>query len=142
MLLALIVLSTFFKNYEEIVNATNFTSKNSIIMMNNLEEKFPAEKFAVYDYKYKNSSWSVPTVMYLFKNNLISDEGRKIGFVTATISAELEIHKAPLILGNLNEIIILDLSKYTRKELESKNWVFINPSGIYESVIHWYEKEN
>ena len=142
MLLALIVLSTLFKNYEEIVNATNFTSKNSIIMMNNLEEKFPAEKFAVYDYKYKNSSWSVPTVMYLFKNNLILDEGRKIGFVTATISAELEIHKAPLILGNLNGIIILDLSKYSRKELEEKDWIFINPSGIYESVIHWYEKEN
>lgn len=141
-LLSIIIISTFAKNYEEIVNATNYTSKNSIAIMNNLENEFPGERFAAYDYQYKNSSRSVPVVMYLFKNNLISDEGRKIGFVTATISAELEIHNAPLVLGNLNEIIVLDLSKYSKKELEGRSWVFINPSGIYESVIHWYEKES
>jgi len=141
-LFIVVVVATFAKDYEEIANATNFTSKNSITIMNNLSKKFPEEKFAVYDYKYKNSSRSVPVVMYLFKNNLVSDEGYRIGFVTATISAELEVHNAPTVLGNLNETIILDLSKYSREELEKKDWIFINPSGIYESVIHWYEKEN
>jgi len=142
MLFLIISSFTFIKNYEEISNATNHTAVYSLSFMNKIRTIYPNEKFAVYDYEFETSNRSYPIVMYMMKNDLLNDEGRKIGFLQATISAELEIHNAPLILGTLNENILLDLNRYTREELEEKGWVFINPSGVYESVIKWYEKEN
>lgn len=140
LILIVTVAFTLVKNYEEISNATNFTAVNSINTMNHLTKKFPEEKFAMYDYEFKNSSRSYPTVMYMMKNNLLSDSGRKIGFVRATISAELEIHESPVVMGKLNENILLDLSSFSKEDLLEKGWIFINPSGVYDSVINWYKE--
>ncbi len=140
-LLLIIVTFTLIKNYEEISNATNFSSTRSENYMNQLQENFPGEKFAVFDYEFKSSSRSNALVMYLLKNDLISDNGRKVGILQATVSAQVERHNAPIVRGELRQDIFLDLSAFDIKELEDKNWVFVNPSAVYESVIHWYEKE-
>ncbi len=138
-----IAIATLTKNYEEIVNATNHTATYSMKMMQMLEEKYPDKKFAVYDFQFKNSSKSNSLVLYLLKNDLISDNGQKIGFLQATISAELDMHNATVIHGAIRENpILVDLGNYDRKQLESRDWEFVNPSAVYESVIHWYEKEN
>lgn len=139
-LIFLIIISAFglAKDYEEIKNATNLTAKISMNYMVKSINKFPNQKFSVYDYNLKTVHRSVPLVMYLMKKDLIDNSGRKIGLVVATNSAMLEKFNSPLIAEAVGDLVLLDLNNYDEKKLEDMKWHPVNPSYIYRSVEEWY----
>jgi len=138
-----IVSFTFVKDFDEIKNATNLTAKFSAAYVKDLINQFPGQKFSVYDFEHKAVARSFPMVMYLMKDNLISDSGRKIGFTIATDSAELEKYKAKKIVGDVGSYVLLDLDSSDRKILENKDWKAVNPNDIYNDTEKWYfNKEN
>lgn len=140
-LFLIFTLFTFAKDYEEIKNATNNTTFYSRQAMERLTEKFPGEKFAFYDLRFKSSQRSFPVVLHFTKNDLINDNGKKIGFISATSSAELKTYNLKVVTDSPGGYYLVDIDKKSHKELLEENWVFINPSGIYESTEEWYKDE-
>ncbi len=141
-LLLAIVTFTSVKNIKEIKNATNTTAIYATGYVKDLEKKFPNKKFAVYDYDYKSTARSVPTVLFLMKNNLLDDAGVKVGFATATNSAQLSEYNLPVITGVVGRhYFLFDISEYKNNELKDKGWHFVNPSEIYDSIEKWYPEE-
>jgi len=98
------------------VNWTENTAKEIRRM---LVTRYPNEKFAVYDYHYEGRQRSVPYVLFLDEANLLSDTGRRIGFIGEFIS---------------------DLTSSSSATLENDGWVLVNPSKIYSSTEEWRSK--
>lgn len=137
----LLILSgfTLFRNYHEIAPAYNMTAITSERFMNQAINRYPDKKFEFYDHNLKHTQRSFPTVLYFTKNNLILDNGYKLGITFATNSAELNSYNMPIISGDEGGPILLDLNSKSRSELEAEGWAFINPSIIYKSVVNWYK---
>jgi len=97
-----------------------------------LTEMYPGEKFAFYDLKYDQAGRSVPAVLYMDEKNLLSDDGRKIGFTNKRAEDGL---LAPVI-ANISGTIA-DLSASTSARLVEEGWVRVNPFYIYKSTEEW-----
>lgn len=139
-ILLIITSFTLYKDYLEIKNATNFTAQKIEMFMEDLNTKHPDKKFAVYDLRHKYGQYSLSLVMYLQADNLIDDNGYRIGVYPATTSADLNISDFEAISGNVNEIQLYDLHSSTSAELSKREWSFVNPSATYDSVVDWYKK--
>lgn len=120
-----------------IKNSGNFTSMLVNAWVKNLIERFPNNKFAVYDYQYKNIDKSLPLVLFLDSVGKIKDEGIKLGFYIATSKTHFVY---PSIVGRRGGYQILDLESTTSAHLAKEEWAFINPSQIYRSTVEWYKK--
>lgn len=139
-LIAVAAVATLIKDHTEITAATNYSAIRAELFTEALVQQYPNEKFAIYDYKHRQTNFSFPFVMKLMYDDLIDDRGRKIGFKVATASADprfamhRRVHK-----GRTFEII--DLSASDSAALEKAGWRFINPGIVYDSIQKWYLKE-
>jgi len=113
----------------------NWTARAAIETRNMLTKKYPNEKFALYDYKYDETRRSVPYVLFLDEANLLSDSGRKIGFIRAKAQELLQTD-----IISTDGGLISDLTSSSSATLLSDGWVFINPSKIYSSTEEWRTK--
>lgn len=100
-------------------------------VIDTLVQKYPDQKFAVYDYKASFSAQDQALSALLYKRNLIARDGMPIGFVCYV--------KCPQ-LGTIvpyGGLYLADL----RKEKEVKNnhalWVKVNPENMYDDLIGW-----
>ncbi len=110
----------------------NWTEKAAKDIRNMLITKYPNEKFAIYDYKYNETRRSVPYVLFLDEVNLLSDTGRRIGFIP---SKAQEILQTDII--STDGGLISDLTSSSSATLLTDGWAFVNPSKIYSSTEEW-----
>jgi len=95
-------------------------------------EKYPGETFAFYDWKYEMAGYTLPIVLYMDEKNLLSDNGRPIGFTNRGPQDGLQAPVISTVLG-----YIADLSASTSAGLVEEGWIRINPSFIYKSTEEW-----
>jgi hypothetical protein len=116
-------------------NNVGFAEKNEMILL----KKYPKAKFAIYDHKFNSPEISQPATLFLDEKNRIDDNGLKIGFSTATFSAQL---KLPLIYSNkIRKYYIFDISSLTKAQLSLYGWELVNPSAVYYNVEEWYKNK-
>lgn len=129
----IVIIGSLIKDMQEFKNI-NYTSLQIKSVKHLLYQKYPGLKFAIYDKNYKTVDKSVSLALFLETENRVDNNGKKIGFMIATSSAYL-LH--PVIFGNGDGYVILDLSTSNSAQLAVDNWAFVNPSQIYESTEEW-----
>lgn len=135
LLIFLIISGSIQKDIQEIKNSENFTAYVANLWINKILEKYPHEKFAVYDLQYARRDKSLPLALFLDINKKIDDKGLKIGITIATSGSQF---KHPVIFGERGGYQIFNLNSSTSAELSTESWAFVNPSQIYHSTQEWF----
>jgi len=130
---------TMFANYQQITTATNNTALSTVILRDELVNKFPNKQFSVYDYKFSQDNRSYPLIMYMNKENRIDDNGMKIGLANFNEDSKMRID-LPLILEDKRGFQVYDLSSSTSAILLRDKWIFVDPSEVYRTSEEWYKK--
>lgn len=136
LLIVLIVISSIYVVLPEILHARNEASIRAKHWMNLLIETYPNNKFLLYDYRYKNTGFSLPLVLYLNYQKKLDDDGYRIGFGNIDALAR-EWHTT--VLGNKMGFEFLDLQSSSSAVLKENLWADVNPSMIYHSTVEWYK---
>ncbi|MFH1832978.1 MAG: hypothetical protein ABH816_02315 [Candidatus Levyibacteriota bacterium] len=135
LLILLFVVFSLKAVFYEIKTTTNYRFIQAEGWTNLLIKTYPDKKFAIYDYGYRSSSFSLPLVLYLYKADKIKDDGYKIGFGGPPEASKL-LH--PEIKGNKFGFELRDLNNSSSVELRKEGWAFVNPSEVYKEVVEWY----
>jgi hypothetical protein len=102
-----------------------------------LTQRYPNQKFSIYDYKYQNSGYSLPLSLLLRNQNRLDANGLKIGvncYGKDCPGKTYVILNQPLRVFNLGAVnqAKLDRSKGV--------WVNVNASLIYDYQVGWLNK--
>ena len=131
---------TLITNWQHIQSGENITHMFASTWSHELKQKFPGEKFAVYDYEYKYRDKSFPLVLYLMSEDMIDDNGKRIGIaVTSKEVDHSETYQS--IIGNTGSYQVFDLEASSSSQLRGSKWSFVNPSQVYKSTQSWYTLE-
>jgi hypothetical protein len=136
MLLLVTMTFSIHKVMSEAIFSTNNTIMAAKELENDLDNRFPNQKFAFYDKQYKNVHQSLPLVLLLYTHKKIDDKGITLGIRSATTSAEFELMQ---VVSNKFGYQIIDLSASRSADIIKGGWVFVNPSAIYKSTEEWYK---
>jgi hypothetical protein len=136
-LILLVAVFSLALDYQNIKVATNNTAASTIYVKNILIHKFPNQKFAVYDYKFAHSTASYALVLYLNKENKLSDTGKKIGFADFPKISKMR-QDLPLVIEKYAQFQIYDLTSSSSATLVGDKWIFVNPSEVYKTSEQWY----
>lgn len=137
-LLLILITGSLIRDISEIKGGMNYAAVVSNNFKNSLAEKYPNEKFAVFDREYGNKDKSLPLVLFLDAQDKVSDSGRKIGVIIVTNSYTIQ---HPAILGERGGYQLLDLSSSSSAQLSKDKWALVNPREIYRSTEEWYTKK-
>ncbi len=137
-LLAYVLIATLSIDIRDMTLATNIAAKDSHDWEKHLVAKFPKEKYAVYDYDYEFRGKSLPLVLFLQKEQLLSDKGKKVGVSYATDGAMFKYAMFTKINDQKEGFLLLDISSSKEGELKKAGWKFVNPSQIYKSTEDWH----
>lgn len=129
------VLFTMNNTIHEIVNSTNFTASTSMKIKKLLVEKYPNTKFTVYDYSYNTNGVSLPLVLYLYHEGLLSENGYKIG---VGVSDKEPITRHTVI--DSSGFYTQDLNSSSSALLQEHGWGIVSPESIYNANINWNKK--
>ena len=136
LLLLIIVSGSVVKSSREaFLPRQNFTAKTSLEIRAKLKNLYPGEKFMIYDYNYEEVTRSVPIVLFLDEENLLSESGRKIGFLRQNHQGMFNTDIISTTSG-----LIADLSASNSGQLIRDGWIGVNPSDIYKSTAEWLPK--
>ncbi len=120
----------------EIAHAKNDTAMRAQHWMNLLIETYPEEKFLMFDYLYRNTSFSLPLVLFMEYRQKLDDHGYKIGFGNSNAREKLWHEE---IKGNQMGYEILTLESSSSAALKEYLWADVNPSMVYHSTVEWYK---
>lgn len=133
--LVCVLMGTLWKtSIEAFAPRVNWTEKTAKEIRQMLVARYPNEKFAVYDYNYEGRQRSVPYVLFLDEANLLSDGGRRIGFIGSKEQGRLQTDSIPW-----EGEFISDLTSSSSATLLHDGWVLVNSSEIYSSTEEWRE---
>lgn len=99
-----------------------------------LVQKYPNQKFTVYDYKASFSAMNQPLALFLSRRHLTDPNGMPIG-----ILCYKKCPKYPMITPYTN-YYVADLRKEKNIKRENPLWVDVNPEGVYDDLIGWSTK--
>lgn len=99
-----------------------------------LSYHYPHEKFTIYDLSYKYRDKSVPLSFFMYYDEKVDDEGKKIGLAVQTPKV---IIARKTIVGEEGGYQIFDLNSSSSAALERAGWINVNPSYIYNSTQNW-----
>lgn len=139
-LLGIIVLSIFMVGGISIVSSEASGSENGTYMRSEkiaaiLAQRFPGKTFSVYDYKYMSPQVSLPVVLYLREQGLLSDTGQKIGITSYADAASMSAHP---IIDPLLDVAVLRLSSQSG-DLSEGGWGRVNASDVHRTTVLWYK---
>lgn len=137
-LLIIVISGSVLRTYNEITQASNLTYKKVSLVESELLKVYKKSKFEVYDYKYKQSSFSLPLVLSLYVNKFIDDKGVRIGIIDCSDKETKNL----IIKVSYDSVCVVDLNKVTRYELIKRGWINTNPSVVYKETQEWYRDEN
>ena len=135
--LAVILAGSLFR-YVQDESLTNSTANQVVKMENFLTQKYPRQSFALYDYQDSAVGMSESLSLFLYGDNIISDNGKKIG-IAKGVTKGTPVARYPVIYGKTAQYQLLDLSKISTSQIKNQNWDFINPSAIYHKVEEWFK---
>lgn len=124
--------------WKDIVTAENRSYKTAKLWRDQLVERYPEEKFSLYDFELLNTDKTFPFVLVLETENLIDNNGIKIGIANASSGAQFR-DWAKVVFGEVESHQAFLLDSSTILELESTGWRRIDPEVIYGSVQNWYK---
>ncbi len=133
-LIGVIVFFSGIKSIQNIREAQNGTAFMVSLWKKQLIDKFPLEKFALYDHSYNTSGMSAPLSLFLDVDNRIDPNGRKIGLGIATISGQFNV---PVIVGDEAGYQIVDLSASSSAELSKEKWIPMTRQSVYKATEEW-----
>jgi 4-amino-4-deoxy-L-arabinose transferase-like glycosyltransferase len=119
-----------YKNYANYVSPT----QKAIQDTKKLIERYPDQKFSVYDYKAHYSYNSQPLSFFLQHQDKIDPNGMKIGF---SCNEECSQNFPNIVI--FIDRPILDLSSETNLT-QQNNWVNVNQKSMYDDLIGWSKK--
>lgn len=138
-ILCIIIGFSLNKTLIDIKNSKNEMALRTQFWMQLLVKKYPNQKFAIYDYQYRTSGFSIPLVMYMQYNNLLDNNGYKIGFGNPSEKDDPKnAHSFAEIKGNTMGFNLMDINSSTSAQLTKSGWAQVNPSFIYKSTEEWY----
>lgn len=138
--LFIIIFLSVLQTAEDIGQSTNLTSPEVRKIANILQEKYPADKFMIYDYNSLSGHLTLPLVLYLYADGKLSEQGRKIGLgVRDKKSAEVFSNFSSIFTEESN-LTIYDLDASSSASLAKAGWAIKSPKFIYDSVQNWYKK--
>lgn len=136
LILTLLVSGSLVKDIKEISITSDLTAKKATKWENTLNKRFPNQKFAVYDYRYKYTSQSVPFSLFLDADEKINDHGIKLGIIV--VASKSSQFNFPVLSGEIGDFQVYNLSSSSSAQLQKSEWIFINPSAIYHNTEEWY----
>lgn len=139
-LLFIIVTASVLATILDVKNSSNYTSIQSNQFVNALKNKYPGEKFSVYDYRFGFRDKSMPLVYFLQTEGLISVDGRRVGLVVATEGAQIKFKMHKTIFGDIGGYQLFDLTASSDAQLLNNEWASLDPARVYDSVQYWYKK--
>lgn len=138
-LICIVVGFSLQKTGVDLKNSRNEMLKRTAFWSQLLKKTYPNKKFALYDYAYRSSGYSVPLVMYMQYNNLLDINGYKIGFGKPSKKDDPKnVNSFKEIKGNTMGFNLMDINSSTSAQLTSTGWDPINPEFIYNSTESWY----
>ncbi|HUD05209.1 MAG TPA: glycosyltransferase family 39 protein [Patescibacteria group bacterium] len=129
-------------NWLTIKNA--FIYKNAIsseeMIIKTLNQKYPNQKFSIYDYKHENSGYSLPLSLLLRNAGELDKNGVRIGincYGKDCPGKRLTILTTPVRIESLSFISPAKLAEDDKKGL----WVSVNASSVYDNQVGWLNKD-
>lgn len=134
LLTSVIVFFSFHKDIQEINHPGNNLLRTTVERWQSLIfNKFPNEKFSFYDYNLDSRSTSFPLVYYIYFQNKVAGEGRKIGIVKPAKEYSFPYE---FLIDTTTGYRLYVLSG-SQESLEAEGWFSINPREVYESTQNW-----
>lgn len=134
--IAFVSFFTLQKDIAEIRNSTNLTPKEARRLESILLSKYPGNKFAIYDYRFRSTVKSFALTLFLDVEGKIDDKGIKIGLGTG-IPDEI-FSKYKLIHEDNSGLKLLNLDDGDASFFKDQQWHFVNPSQLYYSTQDWF----
>jgi hypothetical protein len=135
-LLILIVSGSLFKDYQNIIYATNNTYLEAKQIETLLIKKVPGKQFSLYNFGEDFLPPSLPVTMLLYEENKINDNGFKIGIRNSTDSSKFIFRK----IYDFSGYQLFDLNSSDSGQLLGNGWKLVSPSEVYKSTEDWYNK--
>ena len=135
--LVIVIISgfTLVSNYTQIFNATNNTATTASYFKNSLIEKYPNQKFSLYNYNNINTDIAYTLSLYLDLDGKISNKGTVVGL--ANIGAP--INHQIIIVDKALGLTMYSLTNTTVRQNGKENLVPVNPSDIYNMTENWFK---
>lgn len=129
-----IVFFSIFSDFQVISSATNTTIITARFCEKAILEKYPQQKFAIYNYSSINTDKSIPLSLVLDVDGKTDDNGFKIGvgYVGASIYRQVVV-EGPLGLR------LYDLRGASDNQLKKEDFSPVTASKIYQSTEQWYQ---
>ena len=102
--------------------------------LNVLYKAYPDSKFALYDYKYRQYSASMPISLMMNFDGKAEINGKKIGISCYG----KECPQDPKIVTGNPIFLVVDLDG--EGDLDEKTWVNVNKESVYDDSIGWLNK--
>jgi hypothetical protein len=135
-LIGIITIYSIIPILKSALKAENYTDLEAKGWVRVLTQKYPQEKFDMYDFRYNSAGKSLALTLYLNQKNLISSTGHRIGFGTPP-KTERTYHME--ILENNVGYDLWDLTASSPAVLQKNEWARINPENIFKGITRWYE---
>lgn len=129
-----VILGSIIVSLGMISTAQNTTAEEAAQLRTFLEEIYPHQKYAIYDYEYKSSSISLPLVLFLYTHQETKATGRSFGISKQQLP---NVHIVDEIKSPYH-IFVYDLQSISPAEVK-KYWVLVNPMATYTSIENWYK---
>ena len=138
--LSLVLLFSFISFWQPINNSTNNTFTQVSELKNILYERYPNEKFSIYDYDSNNTSTSMSLVLVLYLDNRTSNEGKKIGAYRLTKDSSFVFDTPPL-YGYFGGLQLYDISASESSRLVELGWDNQDPETVYNRTQFWFKDD-
>ncbi len=102
-----------------------------------LSEKYPNQKFSLYDYQYKFYNLTMPLAFVMTFDNNSDSKGKKIA-----LSCDGKGCPQGFPVIERKGLLVIDISK-AKKEDFAKNrkiWISVNQQSVYDDLIGWLDK--
>lgn len=103
--------------------------------LNDLKNRYPNQKFSLYDKQSKNANSVYPLSLVFSSNGYQSEEGIKIALncVPDKLCSEKDS------VTHVSGIPIINIDSFSEEEIE-KNYASMNKGAVYDSLIGWAKK--
>lgn len=135
LLFVVVILGSLLRIGDYSRSASNFSAIEGDRRIKLLQSKFPKQTFSVYTYKFNWSDKNSVLLLYLYKNNMLSADGKKVGVVVATQSGEFTF---PILEGGETGYQLLDMSSSSSGTLKKSGWIEISPESFYRETEDWF----
>lgn len=133
--LVVLLIPTLIRDFQEIRNATNTTARRARNIRQALINRFPASKFALYDYRFETAATTLPLLLYLDQADRIDPDGYRVGMAMPT--EELS-SSHPVMYTDETGTTLYDLESSSASDLDRAHWAYLDFPVVYKSVQHWW----